>query len=129
MSNPLLAAEESADILQDYTFSRVTFYKLLQTGMESLEDLQELAKESEHPRAFEVFSGYMKNMADINEKLIQLQDKHFDLQAKRNKEDPTLIEHIETDSAKAIVFTGDTSEVLKVIENKDKEDGTETEDD
>lgn len=125
MSNPLLAQENFEDHLQDYTFSRVTLYKLLESGMGSLESLRDLAMESENPRAFEVYSGFMKNMADINDKLMDAQAKNFELLEKRSKKDPDLIEG-DVKTIDSIVFSGETADVLKLIETKDR-DENETE--
>ena len=55
------------NIRNDYEYSRDTYYELLEKGKQSLELMIEVARESEHPRAFEVLSGMMKNMADIND--------------------------------------------------------------
>ena len=116
MKNSLLS--DLDDHLQDYNYSRVTLYKILESGMGSIEVLQELATESENPRAFEVYSTFLKNMADISDKLVQLQDKHFTLKEKREKKDPNLIEVESLDSKDRIVFKGETAEVLEVIESR-----------
>ena len=48
--------KDKKDIKDDYEFSRRTYKDLINTGMGSLDTLAELARESEHPRAFEVLS-------------------------------------------------------------------------
>ena len=53
------------NIKDDYDYSRETYYDLLEKGKQSLELMIEVARESEHHRAFEVLSGMMKKMADI----------------------------------------------------------------
>ena len=50
------------NIIDDYEFSRATYYELIDKGRESLDVLMEVARETEHPRAFEVLSGMIKNM-------------------------------------------------------------------
>jgi len=42
------------NVKNDYEYSRDTYYNLLEKGKESLELMIEVARESEHPRAFEV---------------------------------------------------------------------------
>ena len=64
---------------KDYDYSRETYYDLLEKGRESMELMIEVARESEHPRAFEVLSGMMKNMADINDKLMALNKQKKDI--------------------------------------------------
>ena len=41
----------------DYEYSRETYYDLIEKGKDALEDMINVARESEHPRAFEVLSG------------------------------------------------------------------------
>ena len=65
--------KDKKDIKDDYEFSRRTYKDLINTGMGSLDTLAELARESEHPRAFEVLSRAIKDVADTTEKLMALQ--------------------------------------------------------
>ena len=64
---------------QDYEYSRETYYDLIEKGRESLELMIEVARESEHPRAFEVLSGMIKSIADVNGSLMDLNKKQKDL--------------------------------------------------
>lgn len=65
---------------QDYEFSRETYYDLIEKGRESLELMIEVARESEHPRAFEVLSGMIKGIADVNGSLMDLNKKYKEIQ-------------------------------------------------
>ena len=67
------------DIKDDYEFSRKTYKDLIYTGTRSMDVLAELARESEHPRAFEVLAQTIKNIGDTTEKLMSLQKKKKDL--------------------------------------------------
>ena len=67
------------DIKDDYEFSRRTYKDLIRTGTSSLDVLAELARESEHPRAFEVLSKSIKDIGDTTEKLMKLQKDKDDL--------------------------------------------------
>ena len=53
---------EDKDVKDDYEFSRKTYKDLIHTGTRSMDVLAELARESEHPRAFEVLSQTIKNL-------------------------------------------------------------------
>ena len=64
---------------QDYEYSRETYYDLIEKGRESLELMIEVARESEHPRAFEVLSNMIKGIADVNDKLMDLNKKQKEL--------------------------------------------------
>ena len=50
----------------DYEYSRETYYELLEKGKDALDTMVEVARESEHPRAYEVLSGMIKNLVRIN---------------------------------------------------------------
>jgi hypothetical protein len=64
---------DKKDIKDDYEYSRKTYKDLIDTGVRSLDVLAELARESEHPRAFEVLSKTIKDIGDTTEKLMDLQ--------------------------------------------------------
>tara|TARA_Y100000385_G_C12884466_1_gene547230 strand:- start:2 stop:430 length:429 start_codon:yes stop_codon:yes gene_type:complete len=74
------------DINDDYTFSRDTYKDLISTGMGSLDALAEIARESEHPRAFEVLSKSIKDIGDVTDKLMALQKNKQDLVGKKEEE-------------------------------------------
>tara|TARA_B100002019_G_C21184717_1_gene555573 strand:+ start:727 stop:1056 length:330 start_codon:yes stop_codon:yes gene_type:complete len=101
-------------VKSDYEYSRDTYYEILEKGKESLELMIEVARESEHPRAFEVLSGMMKNMADINDKLMDLNKKNKDI----NQED---VKQITTNNN---VFLGSTADLQKLLKNDDLIDVT-----
>lgn len=67
---------------QDFENSRQTYYELLERGKEALEDMINVARESEHPRAYEVLSGMIKNISDVNDRLMDLNKKQKDLEKK-----------------------------------------------
>ena len=60
------------DIDDDYEFARSKYYNLAEKGDEAIELMMELARESEHPRAFEVLSNMMKQNAEIADRLMDL---------------------------------------------------------
>jgi hypothetical protein len=74
---------DNENVKSDYDYSRQTYYDLIEKGRESLEDMIEVARQSEHPRAYEVLSGMIKNISDVNDKLMDLNKKQKDI----NKED------------------------------------------
>ena len=72
----------SNNVKSDYDYSRQTYYDLIEKGRESLEDMIEVARQSEHPRAYEVLSGMIKNISDVNDKLMDLNKKQKDIDKK-----------------------------------------------
>ena len=97
---------DSDQIKTDYDHSRETYYDLIQKGQESLDLMMQFARESEHPRAFEVLSGMIKNVSDVTDRLMDLQKKTKDV----NK-DETVHNHNTTNA----IYVGSTSELQDLI--------------
>ena len=93
-------------VQNDYEKSRDTYYDLIDKGKDALEMMMEVARESEHPRAFEVLSGLMKNIADVNDKVMDLNKKHKDVTNEKN--DPKQITNNN-------VFLGSTSDLQRIL--------------
>jgi len=93
----------------DFEFVRRTYYDLIVKGSEALEEMMEVAKATEHPRAFEVLSGMMKNVADVNGNLLDLHKKQKDL--KKEDELPKELPNQTTNN----VFVGSTSDLQRML--------------
>ena len=102
------------DIDDDYTFSRSAYYKIIKVGLDNLEKIADLAHDSEHPRAFEVLSTYMKNLADTNDKLIELQRRKQVVDTSRTAKQRETQAQISGQTA----FTGSTDALLRMLEDK-----------
>lgn len=94
----------------DANYSRANYYNLIEKGNEALDGILEVAKESQHPRAYEVAANMIKNLSDVTEKLMILQKQQQDLKPKEAA--PT---NIAIDKA---VFVGSTAELLKKLKNE-----------
>ena len=64
---------DQGDLPEDYSYARDNLYNLIERGNEALEGILELAKEMEHPRAYEVASGLIKNVSDTTMELLKMQ--------------------------------------------------------
>lgn len=105
------------DANEDYQLSRTTFRNLIQQGNLALEDMKELARQSESPRAYEVFATMMKTIADTTNNLYDLQKKTKELKNESKK--PYDGGNVTVERA---VFVGTTSDLLKKIkEGKNNE--------
>jgi len=60
---------------RDYDYARTNFYNVIEKGTQALEDMLDVAKASEHPRAYEVVSTLMKTLVDANKDLVSMGDK------------------------------------------------------
>ena len=101
------------DIKDDYEFSRETYKNLIKVGTMSLETLAELARESEHPRAFEVLSKSIKDIGDTTEKLMALQKANKELTREEREEVKKLTQNN--------VFIGSTTDLQRLLLDKDKD--------
>ena len=63
----------------DYELSRDTYRDLMEKGTEALDLMMQLARDAEHPRAFEVLGQMIKSTADVTDKLMDLQKKRVEI--------------------------------------------------
>ena len=100
---------ENKNVKDDYEYSRSTYYELIEKGRESLDLMIEVARESEHPRAFEVLSNMIKGIADVNDKLMELNKitKEVTTDKTKKEEQKTITNNN--------VFVGSTSELQKLL--------------
>ena len=98
----------------DANYSRANYYNLIEKGNEALDGILEVAKESQHPRAYEVAANMIKNLSDVTEKLMILQKQQQELKPK----EPAAPTNITVDKA---VFVGSTADLLKKLKNESAE--------
>lgn len=106
---PATPVEQNRDIKDDYNYSRKTYKDLIDKGSYALDGMIELAAESEHPRAYEVLSGMMKNMADITDKLMDLQKKKEDIESKKDAAKPA------AGTINNNMFVGSTTDLQRLL--------------
>jgi len=97
------------DIDDDYKYQRDNFYNLVEKGSAAIDGILELAKESEHPRTYEVAGQLIKNVAEVTEKLGDLQEK-----MRKLKEVPNSAPKNVTNA----LFVGSTKELQKMLKDK-----------
>lgn len=90
----------------DYEYARENFYNVIEKGTQALEDMLDVAKASEHPRAYEVVSTLMKTLVDANKDLVEMGKK----KAQDEKpEDKTVTNNN--------LFVGSTAELQQLLKN------------
>ena len=67
--------ENLEDLDADYKYQRENFYNLIEKGTDAIDGILEIAKESDHPRTYEVAGNLIKQVAEVAEKLGDLQEK------------------------------------------------------
>jgi len=101
--------KESADVDNDYKYSRENYYNLIERGQEAIEGILDIAKEGQHPRAYEVAGQLIGQVAGTVDKLQDLQKKLKDL-----KELPKTANA----NIKNALFVGSTAELQKMLKNE-----------
>ena len=110
---PVLVPEtklNDEDIDNDYKYQRENFYNLIERGQDAIDGILDLARESEHPRTYEVAGQLIKNVAEVTEKLGDLQSK-----MKKLKEVPNSAPKNVTNA----LFVGSTAELQKMLKGKE----------
>jgi uncharacterized protein (DUF3084 family) len=105
--------ETTNKIEADYEITRNNLRQLLTDGQSALQNALEVAKQSEHPRAFEVVGNLMKQLADINQQLL-------DLHQQKQKLDSPKDEHKKEVTNNNAIFVGSTADLNKLIKNMTK---------
>ena len=117
---PVEVAEEKKEIVIptdkdpdiDFETGRANLYKLIEKGNEAIDGILALAKEGEHPRAYEVAGQLIKGQSEIAQNLLDLQDK-----LKKIKD----VKELGPKNVTNALFVGSTTELQKMIKkNKDK---------
>ena len=106
---PIKESNKEEDIEKDYEYQRENFYKLVERGSIAIDGILELAKEGEHPRAYEVAGQLIKNVAEVTEKLGDLQEK-----MRKLKEVPDNAPKNVTNA----LFVGSTAELQNILKDK-----------
>lgn len=108
--------DEKENFNSDYEYSRETLYDLIEKGREGIEEMIEVARNSEHPRAYEVLSKLIKDVGDVSDKLMQLNKAHKDL----HKEEQQKLENKTTNN----IFVGSTTELQRFLLGREERDIT-----
>lgn len=93
----------------DYEYARHNYYDLIERGNDALEELIEIAKASQNPRAFEVVATLIKTIGEQNRDLVDMKLK----KTKIDKEDGKTPGNVQNN-----VFVGSTAELMKLIKGK-----------
>ena len=103
---------DNKDLQNDYEYSRGQLYNLVEKGQEAINGILDVAQNSDHPRAYEVAGNLIKNVADITDKLVDLQGKMKDINQEKKKT---------TNNVTNAMFVGSTSELQKMLKEMGKD--------
>ena len=106
--------DEDATMQSDAAFARKNIRSLIQQGSSAMQELLQVAKLSEHPRAYEVAAAMLKNLADLNKDLLEVHQR----QKKLEEVAPVAAlgaGPIQVDKA---VFVGSTLQLAELLQSK-----------
>ena len=95
----------------DYKYSREVFYGLVERGQDAIEGILDIARESEHPRVYEVAGQLIKTVSETTEKLIDLQQKMKELD-----KDDTMPSKVSNN-----LFVGSSTELQRLLKQHAQE--------
>ena len=105
-------SDDLDDVDADYKYQSDNFYNLIEKGQDAIQGILNVAKESDHPRGYEVAGNLIKQVAEVTEKLGDLQEK-----MKKLKEVPNSAPKNVTNA----LFVGSTAELQKMLKGKTNE--------
>ena len=100
---------DNPEIQQDYEVSRAQLHSLVMKGQEAVDGILDVARASDHPRAYEVAGQLIKSVGDVADKLIDLQGKMKELD-KEDKKGPTNVTNA--------MFVGSTADLQKLMKQQ-----------
>ena len=98
------AENTSSETERDYKYARQNFIDIIEKGAEALEELMDVARQSQHPRAYEVLATTMKTLIDANKDLVEM--------SRKNNPEPE-----DTTSSKITnnLFVGSTNDLQQIL--------------
>ncbi len=100
----------------DFQYARENMYHIIERGRDAMDELLEIAKAEESPRAFEVFGQLLKNMTDSQEKLMELHQKKQRMESDGDRQEVTRAQNVTN-----ALFVGSTAELLKLVKKEAKQ--------
>jgi hypothetical protein len=110
-SKDIVPANIDEDLNDAYQQSKENLQDIIDQGKEAMEEILEIAKQSQHPRAFEVFGGILKNVVDANKELLTIQKQMREMDGKKETNNTTI------DKA---IFVGSTAELNKLLKGNNE---------
>jgi len=109
----------------DFDYTRETLYDLIEKGREGIEEMIEVAKQSEHPRAYEVLAKLIKDTADTSSQLMDLHKKVKEID--KIMAPDTSLQSLPSGNTTNNLFVGSTTELQRMLKDLNKEDVIEVE--
>lgn len=106
----IISNADGGDLNADYEYARDNLYNLVERGNEALEGIVKLAKEMEHPRAYEVAGGLIKTVTDSTMELMKIQKELQIMRGEKPSGNTTTHNNL---------YVGSTAELQAMLKGKD----------
>jgi len=116
----IITMSDENEINDDYDYARSKYYNLAEKGDEAIDLMLDLARESEHPRAFEVLSNMLKQNAEVADRLMELQKKKKEVRLIDQKQLPN------GNMTQNNVYVGSTTDLQRMLHDRIDEKSTKT---
>ena len=100
----------------DFRYARENMYHIIERGRDAMDELLEIAKAEESPRAFEVFGQLLKNMTDTQSTLMELHQKKQKLENDGDRQEVSRAQNVTN-----ALFVGSTADLLKLVKRETKQ--------
>ena len=107
---PVVQEELKQDLEDAYQQSRDNLQHIIDQGKDAMEEILNIAKNSQHPRAFEVYGTLLKNMTEANKELLSIQKQMREISGTKSEIPQTTIDKA--------VFVGTTADFNKLLKGK-----------
>lgn len=113
---PAIQQPEESKADEDFELVRSNLKELTDKGTWALDDLIELAKTSQHPKAFEVVAALIKTLADTN---VNIMDAHLKLKlTKKTEKGEAPPPGTTNNNIEKAVFVGSTADLQRMIKGE-----------
>jgi hypothetical protein len=109
--SPIDDIDLKTDLVDAYEQSKNNLQDIIDQGKDAMDEILQIAKAGQHPRAFEVYGTLLKNMVEANDRLLKMQKEMREMDGKKKEGDTRI------DKA---VFIGSTSELNRLLRGKDE---------
>ena len=99
-SLPAITHSRDSNRESDYKYSRENLYNLVERGQDAIEGILEIARESQHPRVYEVAGQLIKTTGEVTEKLLDLEK-----------------DEVKPETVNNNLFVGSTAELQKLLKD------------
>jgi hypothetical protein len=113
----MIAVAHNDSAQKDFEMARSNTIEVMQTATHAIEDIADIASQSQHPRAFEVLSQLLKTKLEASRELMTLQK---DIREIDHKDRPRNTEAANTTVNQ--LFVGSTAELQRML--KDMKNGS-----